>query len=357
MSVVTRRIARAASAKKTSTDTPPQPDTGPLKITNVAYSSTGGNLTVTWQTNKNADSYTSLYYGPAKHCTWNWQLSGTIDTTADAQVYDFDAFDNGASVVSTLKAKNIYTIAYFSAGTFEDWRSDAASFPASVKGNEVDGWAGENWLDVRALDVLRPIMENRADIAKAKGFNAIEWDNVDGYQNTPGFPFTQADQVAYNKMIAQVAHERGLAVFLKNDGDDVGTLQPYFEGSVAEQPYQYSEAAVYKPFSTANKPVLICEYKTPSAANQTNANTNGYSLIYHTLNLDKKYLASYVTNPAPAITLTDTTSSPVRDSSMTMTHSMTFSGLTPGQQYGFLLWSTAGTEKVYDSTPRTFIAA
>lgn len=29
----------------------------------------------------------------------------------------------------------------FSAGSYEDWRSDQASFPAVVKGNPLDGWS------------------------------------------------------------------------------------------------------------------------------------------------------------------------------------------------------------------------
>jgi len=30
-----------------------------------------------------------------------------------------------------------------SGGSYEDWRSDAASFPTSVLGNNLDGWPGE----------------------------------------------------------------------------------------------------------------------------------------------------------------------------------------------------------------------
>lgn len=198
-------------------------------------------------------------------------------------------------------------------------------------------------------------MEARADIAKSKGFNAIEWDNVDGYTNNPGFPMTQAHQRTFNRMLAQVAHSRGLAVFLKNSGDDAANLEPYFDGAVIEQAYQYNEADTYLPFSNADKPGLICEYNTPSVAEINDANTKGFSLIKHVLNLDSKYTTSYVTNPPPAVALTDT-QSPKMISTPTMNHSLTFNGLTPGQKYGFLIWSEAGSEIVYDPTPRNFIA-
>ena len=198
-------------------------------------------------------------------------------------------------------------------------------------------------------------MEARADIAKSKGFNAIEWDNVDGYTNNPGFPMTQAHQRAFNRMLAQVAHTRGLAVFLKNNGDDASVLEPYFDGAVIEQAYQYNEADTYIAFPNADKPALICEYNTPTASEITDANTKGFSMIKHVLNLDRKYTTSYVTNPPAAVVLTNT-QSPKVISTPSMNHSLTFTGLTAGQKYGFIVWSETATEKVFDSTPRNFTA-
>lgn len=349
MSIAARRFQRARRPVIV-------PPTGPLTISNVNAVASGSNLTISWNTSVPANSQASVYFGPAKHASWNWQLMGTIDTTADAQVYDFDAFDNSATLVSQLKARQIYCIAYFSAGSWEDWRSDAASFPASVKGNDLGGWPGEKWLDVRQLDVLRPIMAARADIAKAKGFNAIEWDNLDGYSNNPGFPFTQADSIAYCKMLAQICHERGLAAFHKNSTEIISQVQPYFEGVVGESAYRWNEAGSYSVFTNANKPVLLCEYRAQdvSVANQNDANAKGFSMIYHNIDLNSKYLASYVTNPPAPVVLTNT-ASPKIDAASKTNHSMTFTGLTPGQQYGYLVWSSNGSETVYDQTPRTVL--
>lgn len=259
--------------------------------------------------------------------------------------------------MTTLHASNIYCIGYWSAGTAENWRGDYASFPAEVKGNPYNGWAGENWLDVRRLDVLEPIMAARADISKSKGFNAIEWDCVDGYEQPTGFPLTQADQFAYNKLLARICHERGMACFLKNCVTDVHQYEPYFEGIVIEQMYKYSEQVEYMAFSDANKPSLVCEYDATvcTTANQNDVNTRGYSLIYHKLALDTKYIASYVVGPAPAVVLTDTQSPKVL-APLTTSHSVTFTGLTAGQAYGFLVWSSVSGETMYDPTPRQFTA-
>lgn len=40
-------------------------------------------------------------------------------------------------------------------------------------------FADEKWLDLRRLDLIAPIMLERLDIMKAKGCDAVEWDNAD----------------------------------------------------------------------------------------------------------------------------------------------------------------------------------
>lgn len=40
-------------------------------------------------------------------------------------------------------------------------------------------FADENWLDLRRLDVIAPIMLERLDIMATKGCDAVEWDNAD----------------------------------------------------------------------------------------------------------------------------------------------------------------------------------
>lgn len=75
------------------------------------------------------------------------------------------------------------SIGYFSAGSYENWRSDERDFPSSVKGNNLDGWPGEKWLDISDWATLGPIMEARLDLAVTKGCDGVEPDNVDGYDN------------------------------------------------------------------------------------------------------------------------------------------------------------------------------
>jgi hypothetical protein len=56
-------------------------------------------------------------------------------------MYDIDAFDASASMVSALHVKGFIVIAYSSFGTYENWRTDATSFPPSVNDCS-NGWTG-----------------------------------------------------------------------------------------------------------------------------------------------------------------------------------------------------------------------
>ena len=203
---------------------------------------------------------------PAQDTTWQWQLSGTVDQSVVAQMYDIDLIDNPASVVASLHAKGRKVVCYISAGSYEGGRPDASSFPAAVLGSTLDGYPNERWLDVRRIDLLGPIMEKRLDQCRAKGFDGVEPDNVDGYSNSSGFALTAADQLAYNRFLAQAAHARGLSVGLKNDLDQAKTLEPAFDWAINEQCFQYNECGLLSPFLAAGKAAFVTEYSLATSA-------------------------------------------------------------------------------------------
>jgi len=222
-----------------------------------------------------------------KATTWQWQLSGTLNTTYNVDVYDVDLFDTSAATITALKASGRKVICYFSAGSSENWRSDFSSFNSSDMGNNLDGWEGEKWLDIRSQNVL-DIMTARLDLAVTKGCDGVEPDNMDTYTQDSCFSLTSDEQLAYNRAIANLARSKGLSVGLKNDPEQVSELVDYFDFSVTEQCYQYSECSSYSPFISANKPVFNAEYEASyrtdpdrsTLCNQTN------SLEVQTLILD-----------------------------------------------------------------------
>ncbi|WP_423782036.1 endo alpha-1,4 polygalactosaminidase [Cupriavidus pauculus] len=198
---------------------------------------------------------------PSVNDTWQLQLQGTINTSYNAAVFDIDLFDTPQATINALKAQGKRVVCYFSAGSSENWRPDFSKFKAADMGNALDGWAGERWLDTRSANV-RAVMMARMDLAKSKGCDGVDPDNVDGYTNKPGFPLTAATQLDYNRFLATQAHARGLAVGLKNGVAQLSDLASAFDFAVNEQCFQYNECSGYSAFTVQGKPVFNVEYQT-----------------------------------------------------------------------------------------------
>ena len=132
-----------------------------------------------------------------------------------------------------------------------------------VKGKAVEGWADERWLDIRRMDILRPIMRERLDRCAAKGFDGVEFDWIDGYAQDTGFAITRADQLRYDRWLAQAAHARGLVVGAQKNGRGPRprSLVDSWDLAVVRGvlPVRAS-AGVIAPFLDAGKPVLDVEY-------------------------------------------------------------------------------------------------
>lgn len=205
-------------------------------------------------------SETPAHWQPEPGTSWQIQYSGDLDLTMDVQIYNLDLFETSKETINLLHAQGRKVMCYFSAGSYEDWRPDADRFPESVLGNDMEGWQGEKWLDIRQLDVLSPIMRDRIDLAVEKGCDGLDPDNVHGYENDTGFPLTYEDQINYNIWLAETAHARGLAVGLKNDILQIVDLVSYFDWELNEECFQYNECAYLEPFIDAGKPVFGIEY-------------------------------------------------------------------------------------------------
>lgn len=229
----------------------------------------------------------SGWWRPTTGTTWQWQLNtGAIDTTVDAAVYDVDLFDVPASTVAALHAAGRKVICYFTVGSWEPYRQDVATMPASVKGKTVDGWPQERWLDIRRIDVIGPYMANRLDLCKQKGFDGVEGDWMDNHTQDTGFPITSADQLAYNRWLIDQAHARGLAMGVKNDLDQASVLSREADYSINEQCAEFDECNELTPWITAGKPVFHTEYNRTPAQFCPVTQPLRFSSLYKHLELD-----------------------------------------------------------------------
>ena len=217
------------------------------------------------------------YWTPSQTSTFQWELDSPIDQTADAQVYDVDLFTTDASVVSSLHAQGRHVICYLDAGSWENWRPDAGKFPKSVLGNTYAGYADERWLDIRQLSILEPIMTARIQLCHDKGFDGVEFDNIDGWQNKTGFTLTSQDSITYDEWLASTAHSYNLNAAMKSDLDQVTQLEPYFDWNLDEECFDYSECPKLLPFIADHKAVLEVEYN--KAVGQFCSKANGYGFM------------------------------------------------------------------------------
>lgn len=211
--------------------------------------------------------------------TWNWQLNGApgatnisaINLEYEADVYVVDMFAQLQSdSITPLKDMGRKVVCYFSAGTYEPWRADKDLFAGLSFGNPHVAYPNELWLDIQD-PMVGKLVANRMDMAVALGCDGVELDNVDGWipSANSGFSFTLEDQLLFNKVLANEAHERGLAVALKNNVEMIVDLVDYFDLVINEECFEYNECEGYRPMIEKGKPVFNAEYKLFGQNNET----------------------------------------------------------------------------------------
>jgi hypothetical protein len=215
---------------------------------------------------------------------FHWMIGGF--TTADIlsgqngqTVYDIDGANSTAGDVAAIHAAGAIAVCYVDVGTLEPGRPDTASFPKSVIGPGVQGWPGENWLLVTAANqsTILPLMKARFENwCKAKGFDAIEPDNLDAWTNISGV--SETDNVAYDLAIGQLAKALPLSIGLKNVMTDLSASQypsflALFDWALNEQCYENNECGTYTAagsFLPAGKAVFDVEYNVSPNCTQAN---------------------------------------------------------------------------------------
>ena len=229
--------------------------------------------------------------------SWQIELSETPRRPyPPVRMIELDGFGTPAPVVAALhrSLRGRGVVCYVDAGTWENWRPDAGEFPRSLLGRGDSGWPGERWLDIaRYQGALARIMRARAGMCKGKGFNAVDFDNVDGYANSTGFRLSAADQLRYDVFLASTAHRLGLAVALKNDRPQIPVLVRYFDFAVDEQCFQYAECTTRQnggfgldEFTRAGKAVFDIEYFLKTGQFCPAARRDHFSALRKHLSLD-----------------------------------------------------------------------
>ncbi|WWD17708.1 hypothetical protein CI109_102149 [Kwoniella shandongensis] len=220
----------------------------------------------------------------------------TTDTglALDKQIYIVDMVGNSAEQIAGYHQAGKQVVCYFSAGAWEPTRTDARDFlpqcycgkdvtydnstgactGSNANDNAIVEW-GDWWLDIHSqecIDNVRSVLTARFDLAKQKGCDAVDCDNVDSYRGTQKYGTTAQDQVNHLLWLSSQARARGMGISLKNSGGlvtDVSTRQPTqwadslvaaFDFNNIESCHAQNICDLYDPFLRAGKPQVQLEY-------------------------------------------------------------------------------------------------
>lgn len=197
------------------------------------------------------------WHRPGLQTKWQIQLSGALDTSVSAELFDVDLFDTSAEQIAALQARGSRVICYFDTA-YEPWRPDAFQLEP-FRGAPLEGWPGQYWLDIRATEVME-VMQRRIALARSKGCDGVDADDIDAVDNDPGFPITRREQQLFVIKLANGAHGRGLSFGLKNALNDIPALLSFVDFAVNEECFAYRECEQLRPFIEAGKPVFNIEY-------------------------------------------------------------------------------------------------
>jgi len=217
--------------------------------------------------------------------TFQYQISGNVDTSVDAELFVIDLFNPSDAVIAALRSQGRVLACYVSAGTRENFRDDAPLFPASAVGEPLESYPNERWLDVRDPGV-RAQMATRLDLARDRGFDAVLPTNLYAYQQDSGFDLSAADQLDYARWLATEARARGLSPGMADNWGQVAELVDWFDWAVHYNCIANGDCAEMAPFVDRGKPAFDLEYEGEIDALCAEAASQGVNMIRKREQLD-----------------------------------------------------------------------
>jgi hypothetical protein len=202
---------------------------------------------------------------------WDWQIGlvAPLQRTGRraVDIYDIDGFLTTPAQVSAIhrswRARTLphpKTICYLDLA-WEDYRPDAspspgaprgatALIPATTLGNVYFGYPQERWVDFRQLDALRPMLTERIAMCARKGFDAVEFDDIEVTDNATGFHLTAGDTKNLLAYAFNLAHSEGMTVLWKNTPALTRWGVRYSDGAVVEECYAFGGCRSWDVFTT-----------------------------------------------------------------------------------------------------------
>lgn len=245
----------------------------------VACTATEGALLVRIQPDAGAPPPSATIRPVQSNMVLHYQITGTLDTQSESDLFVSDLFDTSTRQVSQLQATNTLAMAYVSVGSLENWRPDVSKFPRSAVGMPLASYPNENWLDPRRPEV-RASMEARFDLARERGFEGVFASTLGAYRTSSGFDLTRDDEIMYARFLAEAAHARELSIGLSGDFELSAELVRYFDWAIAEGCVARNTCQQLAPLVAAGLAVWSLETEGDQAAVCSAAAAQGISVAF-----------------------------------------------------------------------------
>ncbi len=234
---------------------------------------------------------------PPSNAGFDYQIGGAYEVPSDAGVVSRDW--------EAEAAPGVYNVCYINAfqtqGNYGGTRPDESqNWPSSVvlRSSEDPNWPGEFLIDISTTEKQETAaahLQQLIDICADKGFDAIEYDNLDSWTRLPNLPFDQRDTVSYATMITERAHDAGLAVAHKNTTDLIASGDHEtigFDFAIAEECGQWDECDVF--VSGYGSLVMAVEYSTEGFAKACSEYGDQISIIRRNVDVSSPSSGGYV---------------------------------------------------------------
>ncbi|GAA2881219.1 hypothetical protein Acy02nite_17030 [Actinoplanes cyaneus] len=232
---------------------------------------------------------------PPANATFDYQIGGAYTPPAGVTVVSRDS--------EAAPAAGIYNICYVNAfqaqpGAESWWKTNHPDLLLrDAKGNLV---IDEDW-DEPMLDfsteakrtALTGVVGGWMDQCAAKGYKAVEPDNLDSYTRSKGL-LTQTQAIAYATSLATRAHAKGLAVGQKNTADlsSANVKKIGFDFAVAEECAEYDECGAYT--ASYGNNVIVIEYSRSGFTKACNSFGSRLSIVLRDVDVTTPGSGSYV---------------------------------------------------------------
>lgn len=198
--------------------------------------------------------------GPPTGGGFDYQLDGDYPVIPDGDLVVRQWADGSPD-------PDLYSVCYFNAFQTESDANGAGgeeNWPESLVLEDTDPeWPGEHPIDIGTeahREEATEFVSRALTTCAERGFDAVEFDNLDSYLRYPNLPFGREDAIAYAGMLVEAATRVGLAAGQKNAPEllDVGRSTIGFDFAIVEQCGQYDECEQF--VDTYGSAVFDVEY-------------------------------------------------------------------------------------------------